>query len=451
MSGPKVVRVVTREELVALGESVLARLDQALAMWRDQCSQLGQITDEDLNKAVSRRDTLEALLRADQFQAFTNGATGEIGFLQSDVEARRQAAIEAKARERSRNESGRQNAKALAKALRAKSGELEADLIAELESVATGKLSIAAVDQLLARGIQLLSRREATQLTEAQRQLASRLASGEAAQTLEQWKATQVKIDPRQEALHRLITELAMLGDVSASEKLDTHLASLVQSGDPSQQAIRLDSLLIDARNAKANAVALDQAAKELQLLAAELKSAGIDAAIWQTRVEQACQQKSTETLRRLVDEGRGELSEALRSKAALARRHAVLHGLAKLGYSVQEGMSTTLAQDGRLVIKKPDMPGYGIEVAGGTANERLQVRAVALSKSRDTTRDLDAESRWCQDFTKLQAELRVNGNELVIEKALPVGAVPLRVVETEAAEHTGTRAATPNAKGRQQ
>ena len=151
MSGPKVVRVVTREELVALGESVLARLDQALAMWRDQCSQLGQITDEDLNKAVSRRDALEALLSADQFQAFTKGATGEIGFLQSNVEARRQAAIEAKARERSRNESGRQNAKALAKALRAKSGEIETDLIAELESVATGKLSIAAIDQLLAR------------------------------------------------------------------------------------------------------------------------------------------------------------------------------------------------------------------------------------------------------------------------------------------------------------
>lgn len=450
MSGPKVVRVVTREELVALGESVLARLDQALAIWRDQCSQLGQITDEDLTKAVSRRDALEALLRADQFQAFTKGANGEIGFLQSDVEARRQAAIEAKARERSRNESGRQNAKSLAKVLRAKSGEIEADLIAELESAATENLSIAAIDQLLARGIQLLSGPEARQLTEAQRQLARRLGSGEATQTLDQWKATQIKIDPRLEALHRLITELTMLGDVSAAENLNIHLASLMQSGDPSQQAMRLDSLLIDARNEKASALSLDQATKELHLLAAELKSAGIDAASWQAKVDQASQQKSAETLRLLAEEGRSELSEALRSKAAHARRHAVLHGLAKLGYSVQEGMSTTLAQDGRLVIKKPDMPGYGIEVAGGTANERLQVRAVALSASRDTTRDLDAESRWCQDFTKLQAELRVNGNELVIEKAMPVGAVPLRVVETETSEHTGIRAAVPISKGRQ-
>lgn len=450
MSGPKVVRVVTREELVALGESLLARLDQALNVWRRQCEQLGQMTEQDLNKAMSRRDALEALFRADKFQAFTQGANDEIGFLQSDVETRRQAAIEAKARERARDASGRQNAKALAKALRAKPG-IDAGLIAELESAAAGSLAIPAIDQLLARGIQLLSDREGKQLTEAQRQLAGRLGADVATETLEQWKAKQIKADPRQEALLKAVTELALLGDISTSEMLNTHLTSLMQSGDSTQHAMRMDSLLIDARNAKAAIIALNQAISELQLLNAELTTAGIDVASWQAKVDQAAQQRSLESLRLLADEGRSELSDALRSKAALARRQAVLQGLAKLGYSVQEGMSTTLAQDGRLVIKKPDMPGYGIEVAGGSANERLQVRAVALSASRDATRDLDAESRWCQDFTKLQAELRVNGDELVIEKALPVGAVPLRVVEAEADERIGARTATPVAKGRQQ
>ncbi|MET4579957.1 hypothetical protein [Ottowia thiooxydans] len=450
MSGPKVVRVVTREELVAQGESLLARLDQALNIWRRQCAQFGQITEQELTNAVSRRDALETLLRADQFQAFSKGANNEIGYLQSDVETRRQAAIEAKARERARDVSGRQNAKALAKALRAKAG-VDANLIAELEGAATGNLSIAAIDQLLAKGIQLLSNREGKQLTEGQRQLAGRLGAGETTQTLEQWKANQIKVDSRQEALLKAITELAMLGDVGTSEMLNTHLASLLQSGDTTQYAMRMDSLLIDARNAKTAFVAAEQAIKELQLVTAEFSRAGIDAASWQAKVDLATQQRSVEPLRLLADEGRNELSQALRSKTALARRQAVLLGLAKLGYSVQEGMSTTLAQDGRLVIKKPDMPGYGVEVAGGAANERFQVRAVALSASRDMTRDLDAESRWCQDFTNLQAELRVNGDELVIEKALPVGAVPLRVIETEVAKHTVTRTATPIAKGRHQ
>ena len=450
MSGPKVVRVVTREELVALGESLLARLDQALGVWRRQCAQFGQISEQDLTKAISRRDVLEALFRADQFQAFTKGANDEIGFLQSDTETRRQAAIEAKARERARDVSGRQNAKALAKALRAKTG-VDANLIAELEGAATGSLAIAAIDQLLARGFQLLSDREGKPLTAAQRQLAGRLGTGEATQTLEHWKAKQIKVDPRQEALLKAITELALFGDVGTSEMLNAHLTSLMQSGDSAQHAMRMDSLLIDARNAKAAVVALNEAIRELQLTAAELTTAGIDSASWLEKVDLATQQRSVETLRLLANEGRSELAEALRSKAALARRQAVLHGLAKLGYSVQEGMSTTLAQDGRLVIKKPDMPGYGIEVAGGSANERLQVRAVALSASRDVTRDLDAESRWCQDFTKLQAELRINGDELVIEKVRPVGAVPLRVVEAEADERTETRTSTPVTKVRQQ
>jgi hypothetical protein len=450
MSGPKVVRVVTREELVAVGESLLARLDQALDVWRRQCDQLGQMTEQNLTKTMSRRDALEALFRADQFQAFAKGARDEIGFLQSDVETRRQAAIEAKARERARDVSGRQNAKALAKALRAKTG-VDTDLIAELEGAATGDLPIAATDLLLARGIQVLSDRESKPLTEAQRQLASRLGAGETTQTLDQWKAKQTKIDPRQGVLLKAIAELTMLGDVSTSEVLNAHLTSLMQCDDSTQHAMRMDSLLIDARNAKAAVTALNQSIWELKLLTAELATAGIDVASWQASVDQAAQQRSVESLRLLADEGRSELYEALRSKAALARRQAVLQGLAKLGYSVQEGMSTTLAQDGRLVIKKQDIPGYGIEVAGGGANERLQVRAVALSASRDMTRDLDAESRWCQDFTKLQAELRVNGDELVIDKALPVGAVPLRVVEAEADEQTGTRAATSVAKGRQQ
>jgi hypothetical protein len=36
MSGPKVVRIVTAEELLALREAMLHRLDQAVARWQPQ-------------------------------------------------------------------------------------------------------------------------------------------------------------------------------------------------------------------------------------------------------------------------------------------------------------------------------------------------------------------------------------------------------------------------------
>ena len=42
MSGPKVVRIVTAEELLALREAMLHRLDQAVARWQAQCERVGE-------------------------------------------------------------------------------------------------------------------------------------------------------------------------------------------------------------------------------------------------------------------------------------------------------------------------------------------------------------------------------------------------------------------------
>lgn len=44
-------------------------------------------------------------------------------------------------------------------------------------------------------------------------------------------------------------------------------------------------------------------------------------------------------------------------------------------------------------MVRKPDLPGYGVELVGGDDSVRLQVRTVALAAVRDKTRDLDAET----------------------------------------------------------
>jgi hypothetical protein len=136
------------------------------------------------------------------------------------------------------------------------------------------------------------------------------------------------------------------------------------------------------------------------------------------------------ESLEAAIAAAQAALDASRRRRAADARRTAVLQGLSSLGYTVTEGMATALAEGGRLVVKKPDMAGYGVEVAGGAEAERLQVRAVALSKVRDTTKDHDGETAWCSDFSHLREALAAVGTDVVIEKALPVGKVPLRVVE---------------------
>ncbi|SCU73438.1 hypothetical protein CNECB9_1100029 [Cupriavidus necator] len=59
-----------------------------------------------------------------------------------------------------------------------------------------------------------------------------------------------------------------------------------------------------------------------------------------------------------------------------------------------------------------------------------LQVRAVALTSDRDTNRDKDVETIWCGEFTRLQQLVTENGNDLLIERAMGIGQVPLKVVD---------------------
>lgn len=88
MSGPKVVRIVTREEILALCEGHLARVDAAMAEWlrigrRNDC-RLGRRhrPGRRANGAAAR------LLRADRFMDLQKQAPQEIAFLHQDMQSR---------------------------------------------------------------------------------------------------------------------------------------------------------------------------------------------------------------------------------------------------------------------------------------------------------------------------------------------------------------------------
>ena len=121
-----------------------------------------------------------------------------------------------------------------------------------------------------------------------------------------------------------------------------------------------------------------------------------------------------------------------VQAAAAASRRSAILQGLAGLGYEVSEGMATAWVEKGRVVLRKTANPGYGVELAGDSQNERLQVRTIAFGipgSPRDAVRDRDMETIWCDELDRLKTLLARSGGSLEIEKALPVG-TPLKVVE---------------------
>jgi hypothetical protein len=83
---------------------------------------------------------------------------------------------------------------------------------------------------------------------------------------------------------------------------------------------------------------------------------------------------------------------------AAEERRRAVLEGLASLGYEVSEGMMTDWVSGGRIVLRKPANPGYGVDLSGGSQTDVMQVRAVGIghpADPRDAGRDKDMETIW--------------------------------------------------------
>ncbi len=447
MSGPKVVKVLTKEEQTELAKSALARLDNALESWESKGLKLGQNSEQEIQKVRARRDALVADFQAGNFLSVSRTAGDEVDFLKSDLALKREAAVELKMRERSEKRSGRENAEFLAKSLQSKAIGDPA-LIEALKRVATGQLHNEQVDQLLAQALKQLTEQKTATLSSAQREQANRLSIGQTTQTFEQWKASRLQtIDPRTESIQRMSTEIALLGYAADAETVESRLKALALHTNEPQHDLWIDSLLLDTRAQKERLVEIERLKSALDLLTAELIAIEIDTTRWLQLIDQATYQPTIESLQTLLIQGQAELDEAVRTRAALARRKAITQGLAELGYTVREGMSTSVVEDGRLIFQKADLPGYGVEIAGGSATDRLQVRAVALSSSRDTSRDIDAESIWCNDFTKLRNNLKTNGNDLIIEKMLPVGAVSLRVVELEKKEDLKKSQMAPSLK----
>lgn len=67
MSGPKVVRIVTREEIIATCQAHLARLDAAARAYAEFCQKRGLASGDELAALEKRRIALHALLAAGRF------------------------------------------------------------------------------------------------------------------------------------------------------------------------------------------------------------------------------------------------------------------------------------------------------------------------------------------------------------------------------------------------
>lgn len=425
MSGPKVVRVITREELVAAGESLLRRLDAALSEWERWCAAVG-VNSSEQQGTRDRRNALERMLRADQFAEFGQAAVAEIDYLEADAGRRRERAAQIRAQERTRLLNGKELASVLLQQLEANAPER-----GELQRAVAGELALSELDAVLARARQKLFKPAERQLGAEQLALAARLAGGEPAQDFDAWRQKLEVSSPRLEAIFGHISELELLGQTERALELSREVSLTIAAPDNSIRDMRLDSLVISLKKAKEDAVEIEKLRRKTALLGAALgRYEEAQDAIKMLQGVAALGVKSE--LQVAVTAGEQKLAELHAAQVADARRRAVLDGLQQLGYQVHEQLSTATSLGGRLVVRNPAISNYGVEIAASAGMDKLQVRTVAFDSNRDASGDIPAEQRWCDDFGALKEVLKSSGADVVVERALGVGAVPIKLLSAE-------------------
>lgn len=430
MSGPKAFRIVTRAEIVSICRRSLARLDAAIEFWISTCKRNGTIDQSDIDRVIARRDEIHRMLDADRFTDLQKQVIAEISYLSADAERRAEKAAESEAKRKGDQRRAKSAAQALLAKFAASHIEIPVDLRRELTSPAA---SVESLNKAVSKGLMLLQPADRSEgVTERQRALADRLSAGDRRITLEEWTSQHTGASDDQALLKvdKLLGELAGLGiDPTPFSARITAL----ETEPRARQALVADSLLLDLSSvikAGRERARLDQDLAERHAELSEMKSA--EAAALRVEIEQAIA-KAGSNDQELVKRADFLIEAEVRSMAAEERRRAVLEGLASLGYEVSEGMMTAWVSGGRVVLRKPANPGYGVELSGGSLTDVMQVRAVGIgnpSEARDAGRDRDMETIWCGEFERLQSLVAKAGGNVSIESARPVGQYPLKVVE---------------------
>lgn len=428
MSGPKVVRIVTRDEMLARCQTQLAGVEQALATWIEGCSRHQCASDSDIAATSARMDRLRDLVKRDQFTAFAEQATAEVDYLRDDQRRRMTLVAERAAAQRGIEGRQRQAARSLIETLRSKGVAIPLPLEKAL-TVAKGSVDAAA----LQAGFSLLYAQHGSRSDERS-SLARKLQGGDQVESFDSWikRIPAPDDDKRVTQINSCIAELIALDNASAAAEAERLLEAAMESGSVD---LMLDSLLLGTVERLKAARARSLAHQEFLVVDAELRSAGLQGQVSDEKGASATAQE----LKTLIEEMRTALAAHQAADAAGARRRAVLEGLASLGYEVTEGLETAGVDQGKVVLRSAMRPLYGVEVAGNLSFERAQIRAVAFvdsGASADPANDRDAETIWCGEVAKLQEHFVKGGGKILIEKAHDVGATPLKrisVPETEA------------------
>ena len=440
MSGPKVVRVVTKQEVMAICRDQINAVQDVIQQWKKCASNYDVLSVEDEKVFERKLFAINKMFENEQFMDVQKQCAAEIISLRADMDRIRDEAIEKATYERSMRRRLQYSAETLARTFEVASCHIPK----ELSNIITSALT-ATESELVSMNTQLslmlteftLSSVEKESMTSLQKELSKKLAEGERLHTLAEWKishAADGKVAEVDLRLDKLLAEIeAIETEVVAKPFLD-RVALIAKELSPNHRSLLTDSLIFDLVAHANNRKIKDQTITNMRETRCKL-----------LRLESKQAKDVVSLLTKAIDSEDVSLSEALCSKGdallkaeaksltGISRRDALLKGLAELGYEVRENMATAWAEDGRIVVRKSNEKEYGVELGAAEDAERVQMQLVSFEQSSDAingSRDLDRETIWCSEFSRLRSLLEKSGTDLHIEKALPVGSKPLKKVQ---------------------
>ncbi|MBK5143761.1 hypothetical protein I2494_08530 [Budviciaceae bacterium BWR-B9] len=421
-----------RSEDIAEYRRSMACLSALMKQWETvnrQCHDADVLKIEQIRQRFQEMKQYQKDIRrysAEAFARLTEQIPGMIEFVSQDIEQMQEALIEQHTVQRQHQRAQQENAAMLLNLLQQRMPGQQT-LLQQLASVTKGEPTESA-EKVLSQAVLMIGQQPA-RLTEAQQAIAQRLKEPASEEPQAVSQSDDHHTGQFLQRIDRHIAELAVLNPqqditpfIHRAAELDRRLQ------DPNWNMLT-DSLILDLAQATRHAKALAEKSQQLSLLIAGLESyhsSEVSALI--ERLNLVLTSRELPLLTEAITAAQAATEQQQQNIAALARREAVLDGLAKLGYEVRESDAEAWLDDGKVVIRKPATPGYGLELAGARGSERFQVRAVAFSEQRDTQRDADIESIWCGEHQQLQQILAETGDTLTVERAMAAGASPLKV-----------------------
>ena len=404
MSGPKVVRIVTREEIEAICRRHIAVVTSAVHDAIGRAGRCGKLDDAVRQSLMSRVSSLEALFAQGRWMTIQKQGPETVLFLKGEGDRLEKAATEEAARARTRRRRTMDAARSVAAALAAAGVPVGADL----ERAAKGRsASLDDADRAISAALAVVPAVGRAKVdTAGQAALAARLGEGETVRSVGDLLAgQQPEVSADNQRLDALLAELQVLGDAATglAERADV----IAGEGDMARRRLLTDSLIMDTamqvagvRRRRAIDAGLRQAAASLD---------GIDTAeanALRGTLDAAVGHADEAAATGLGDDATRVVETHTRNLAAAARRRAVLSGLSSLGYEIREIMGSAWERDGRLVVRKPGTTDYGVELGAPADATRFQVRLVGSTTPgtpRDARRDTDQEVIWCGEFERLR------------------------------------------------